>query len=228
MSRLLRWIPMALVALPACSATEPPPQRVTIVTQQGPWRFEESQLDMVRRDDGYTTGYQRFESALVEALLRAALAPVEPVLKPRRLLPVPALAPEELDELALEGRVDPRRRPSALLRAVYQGKVFDDDPSARIEITRFDGTRLTISSQAQHPLMLPWSVTRDGATATTWNPDISQALERLLPDGFLQRDRLSKRRLAFEVALLSQSESDLTDITDFEHDSKPWQFFSPR
>jgi len=77
------------------------------------------------------------------------------------------------------------------LEDVYRGFHTDDYPHMELNVKFTDGTSISIKSNSQNPYMLPWAVTNRATTDTTFNADISRTLLVLLPDPFLNRERLT-------------------------------------
>jgi hypothetical protein len=93
------------------------------------------------------------------------------------------------------------------LETVFEGSHTDDYPQMTIKIQFDHETTRTVSSDSQNPFMIPWSV--DGTRSKTFNVHISRALMELLPEGFVNRGRLTAEdrfalgllhELAFETA----------------------------
>lgn len=73
----------------------------------------------------------------------------------------------------------------------------DDGPSILVRVHFADGRTMMIRSDAQHAFMLPLyvqdsSAERSGGLSATYNPRLSLAIAALLPDGFLNKERLSE------------------------------------
>lgn len=76
----------------------------------------------------------------------------------------------------------------------------DDFPSVEIEVKTTSG-KIHVSSNSQHEFMLPWEVKKAGRTSKTFDARISQALYKLLPEKFVNRQRLNADHLAERLAM---------------------------
>jgi len=99
------------------------------------------------------------------------------------------------------------------LASVYASFHTDDYPHMRVDLTLSDGTSLCVTSDSQHPFMLPWKITQGGTTTETYNANISHALLELLPSGFTNREALTDEEqyatgLLQEAAKRSSAEGD--------------------
>ena len=86
---------------------------------------------------------------------------------------------------------------SDLVRREYGSVWTDDCPEVLVKIVLIGGGITTIRSKAAHAYMIPWTVTHvpNGNSYNTFNIHIGQTLAGLLPDGFLNRDRISGKTL---------------------------------
>jgi hypothetical protein len=85
--------------------------------------------------------------------------------------------------------------PEAVIRSHYSSLWTDDSPSHLVRIKVAGSRILTIRTEAQQAFMLPLRVT-DPATGTeleTFDPRLSQAIAALMPDAYLEKDRLAGR-----------------------------------
>lgn len=73
----------------------------------------------------------------------------------------------------------------------------DDYPSATIDITFDDGSKLAAETNSYYPFMLPWAVSEK--TAVTYNADISRALAKLLGPASPNKGRLAGEGFADEL-----------------------------
>ncbi len=86
--------------------------------------------------------------------------------------------------------VDPAKAQRALER-LYRGEHTDDYPGADVTLLLADGTKWTATSMSQLEEMLPWEVTRPAtAPCKSYDPAISRAAARFMPEGMLNRERL--------------------------------------
>lgn len=67
---------------------------------------------------------------------------------------------------------------------------FLDCPEVRVAIDYADGSNLVVASHIPIEHMIPWTILSDYDTTRSYSPKISMSLALLLPDGFLNRDRL--------------------------------------
>jgi hypothetical protein len=94
-------------------------------------------------------------------------------------------------------RLDPTvfDMPAAVIERHYSSFWTNDCPSHLIRIVCDDGRLITIRSEAQHTFMLPLQIGDSGTGAffATFDPELSRALADLMPEGYLDRDRLAGR-----------------------------------
>lgn len=150
----------------------------------------------------------------VEALARAALAPplakdqvlsqlvdaswlnahADAALKQVTRSSVPPCSPAAKD-LFIRAFED-RGAALASIKQSYDTSLTDDYPRAKVVITFTDGRQVTLISNEQHALMLPWSRNHE----STWNPAFPEALRDLLPEGAPLREDLVRDSLYGPVA----------------------------
>lgn len=82
-----------------------------------------------------------------------------------------------------------------LLPFAFKFVKFDDYPQLMVTITLKGGGQWVCSSNSYYPFMLPWKVNRGGSEESTYNADISRAIAALMPEGSLNRNRLSDEEL---------------------------------
>jgi ankyrin repeat protein len=85
--------------------------------------------------------------------------------------------------------------PDAVVRAHFGSCWTDDSPAHLVRVTFATGRVVTIRAEDQHAFMLPLRVL-DPEAGTEWetfDPRLSQAIAALLPDGYLEKDRLAGR-----------------------------------
>jgi hypothetical protein len=192
-------------AQPRAPLPEGLPERISIRSVQSAWHVSEQTLDLEQTSQGFKAGERRIDPALISALLRAAAAPLEPELNAELLRPFIADVRAEAEKIGLSPRTAQHLTERVLqpenlqqvLKRVAAAKVSDDYPNVHIDITWATGTTLQLSSTSQAQLMLPWSVQGAGAT---WNPSISAAVAALLPESFLNRDRIAGKYLTGRIA----------------------------
>ena len=176
------------------------PECISIRSVQSAWQLGEATLQITRTAQGFVAGEQPVEPERIQALLRATAAPVEPALSPERLIPFIGDVRAELEGAKLPAPLAGRFAARALqleslariLERVHAARVSDDYPSLAVDIEWPGGVSLSLKSESQHPLMLPWAV---NGSSSTWNPDISRAVAALLPDPFLNRRRVAGEAL---------------------------------
>jgi len=81
------------------------------------------------------------------------------------------------------------------VRGSFGAMWSDDYPSLELRFEHDDGQNIEqvfrLSTRAQPSFMLPWQVYEGTNESTSGNADISRAVVRVLPPGFLNRERLS-------------------------------------
>jgi len=87
-----------------------------------------------------------------------------------------------------------------LLPHLLEPGITDDYPSIVIEILKNGETVWQFGSSSQsHLFMLPWAVATPKESFTSYNAEIGRRLARLLPEQFVNRDRLSGANLSREL-----------------------------
>lgn len=83
----------------------------------------------------------------------------------------------------------------------YASNWYDDYPKIVVEIKLLDDKIITLQSNDQHFFMAPWFISSDRASGSlkNYNINISKALADTLPDGFVNKERLSGAGLIYEV-----------------------------
>jgi hypothetical protein len=103
-----------------------------------------------------------------------------------------------------------------LLPVLLNPGITDDYPFVRIEILKNGETMWLLGSSSQsHLFMLPWDITAQkkssmlpwGSTTSTktfvsYNAEIGRSIGKLLPEGFVNRDRLAGADLNIELGRL--------------------------
>lgn len=82
---------------------------------------------------------------------------------------------------------------------LLRGGWTDDYPSVEITVQRGTATT-TVTSKRQNLFMIPFEVTSDGATRTSFNAGIARAMAALMEPSFTNRDRLDGAKLRYLVA----------------------------
>src|SRR5262249_9767465 len=83
--------------------------------------------------------------------------------------------------------------PEAAISTHYSSCWTDDEPAHLIRLRFVSGRQMTIRATTQYAFMLPLEVS-DSATANafhTFDPRLSEAIAALMPEGYLERDRLA-------------------------------------
>ncbi len=83
----------------------------------------------------------------------------------------------------------------------YASNWYDDYPKIVVEIKLLDDKIITLQSNDQHFFMAPWFISSDRASGSlkNYNINISKALAVILPDGFVNKERLIGAGLIYEV-----------------------------
>jgi hypothetical protein len=68
--------------------------------------------------------------------------------------------------------------------------VYDDQPELEAVITYSDGQTINLSSKSQHEFMIPWKIKANNKQHTTYDIRVSKALDMLLPEKFLEKERI--------------------------------------
>lgn len=77
------------------------------------------------------------------------------------------------------------------LNSIYASSHTDDYPHMVVELVFDDQTTLAVTSNSQHPYMIPWTVSRREGAANSYNANISRAIFALLPSEFTNREALT-------------------------------------
>ncbi len=91
--------------------------------------------------------------------------------------------------------------PPAAIDRHYNSCWTDDYPSHLIRISCNTERHITIRSHAQYAFMLPLKITDSATDAPyeTFDPELSRALADLMPEGYLDRERLAGRLVMLEL-----------------------------
>lgn len=83
--------------------------------------------------------------------------------------------------------------PEAVIRSHYDSMWTDDNAAHLVRITFSTGHFITIRAEAQHAFMLPLKVNNSltNTSLETFDPLLSQAIAALMPDGYLEKERLN-------------------------------------
>ena len=233
-----RWI--VLLCLPFLSIlpihAQTHVRQITIRSRWGglsPGPPPDSTILITANQNSYTSNGQPVAPTLIDALIAALRAP---------LLPKPDLASlgitqQWLNTNARSQEPHPNDDPgdptpgqlalfqksfsnislvARLLPQLFQIPHTDDYPSARVEVTMDDNTKLVAYSDSQFAYMLPWCVGLN--KKPSYNPAISRAFAALLPEKTVNKDRLADAAFASQLseAVMSEIESayDLQGVED--------------
>lgn len=108
----------------------------------------------------------------------------------------------------------------------------DDSPRFRVKVLLRDGGLIASGSTSQHAYMLPWAVCRpgDSGEVETFNPRIAWAITDLIPEGFLERDRLEGRSLVFDPdrGLMDLDDESVDDDAEDDEGAEPEEIVATR
>ena len=97
--------------------------------------------------------------------------------------------------------------PAGVIRSHYDSMWTDDGADHRASIGFRGGRVIEIKADAQHAFMLPLTVTDSAGEAySTFDPALSAAVAALMPDGYLEKDRLAGRSGMLEYDLRRAAE----------------------
>ncbi len=83
-----------------------------------------------------------------------------------------------------------------LLPNLLQPGITDDNPFMTIEVLRDGETVWQLESTSQSQLfMIPWVIASPKKSFITYNADVGRTLARLLPESFINRDRIAGTHL---------------------------------
>jgi hypothetical protein len=89
---------------------------------------------------------------------------------------------------------------SKVLPSLFNFSRTDDYPSVEVTVSRDDGSTLTISSHSQYSFMLPWDISANGNTFSTFNSQISAAVAALMPNKAANKERIAGKDFDVELA----------------------------
>lgn len=82
--------------------------------------------------------------------------------------------------------------PEPVVRSHYGSMWIDDDPRHLVRARFADGRVIEVAADSQYAFMLPLKVTDSaGGVYETFDPALSRAVAGLMPDGYLEKDRLA-------------------------------------
>ena len=224
-----------LFLLPLCTAAQT--AEVTQIRITSSWGGygppAQDQLVITRKADAYYANGKKLNTALVSDLLSALDAPPIPEIDLANL----GITQEWLDANAEKGvkeyadffytTATPNLQAlylsnfkdidfmKALVSSTFRGWWTDDYPIVEVEVTRAGGIKLVATSKAQHLFMLPWEITTGDQKTRTYNAGIARAIVALLPNKFVNRERLAgeglRRVLAQAVMMNIKDDWELLD-----------------
>lgn len=77
-----------------------------------------------------------------------------------------------------------------IVSGIFSSFHTDDYPSVKAIVSLEDGSVIMLTSDSQHPFMLPWKIEMGGTAHQTFNADISRSLAAILPNKTANRSRL--------------------------------------
>ena len=142
----------------------PPSREAKLVIARGRTGYIREQRPHGERDE--------IPDACVQELLAALSRPLEPQLNPR------------LFDL-----------PESAIRSHYNSQWTDDYPAHLIRITLSNGAVVEVHTDSQHAFMLPLQIGGSGSNnpGETFDPRLSRAVAALMPDDYLDKERLDGR-----------------------------------
>ena len=108
--------------------------------------------------------------------------------------------PEDKIQIAAELFVD-YEYVKEIVSEYYSSNWYDDYPKIIVEIKLTGDKIITLQSNDQHFFTTPWFISSDTASGSlkNYNINISKALAEVLPDGFVNKERLIGSGLIYEV-----------------------------
>jgi hypothetical protein len=177
------------------------------------------QTDLVIQNEAgtYKLGRKRIDAASVEALVQAVQQP--PLSKPsfEGLGLSKAWLQEHLTDIPKKSSwwrlKSGTPKQSALFGNSFAdpdfvGKVLpnlfnfsrtDDYPSVEVTVSRDDGSTVIISSHSQYSFMLPWNISANGNTYSTFDSRVSTSVAALMPNKVTNRERIVDKDFDVEL-----------------------------
>ena len=78
----------------------------------------------------------------------------------------------------------------AIRRYYNDAVIMDVDAGFTLGLVRADGSKIEVRSFQSQAFMIPWKITTANREFETFDVGVSQAIAKLLPDGFLNRQRI--------------------------------------
>jgi hypothetical protein len=209
-----------LLFLPVVSAVGDPVIRTIEIKSSWGGLGTPQKTELVIRNKGkaYTLGRKRIEATSVDALVAAIEQPVisQPTVEglgltkawlQAKLTDIPKrsswwkLKSGSPKQTALfENSFTDPDFISKVLPSLFNFSRTDDYPSVEITLSRDDGSTVTLSSHSQYSFMLPWNVTMNGSTFSTFNSRLSAALAALMPNTATNKERIAGKDFDVELA----------------------------
>ncbi len=222
-NNMLRYAPLVLaVALAAPVSVRAANATVRQIEIKSSWGGlgKPQQTALVIKNDGkgYRLGRKRIQAVSVDALVEAIEQPVitKPTLEglgltkawlQERVTGIPKksswwkLKSGTAKQSALfENSFTDTEFVSKVLPSLFNFSGSDDYPSVEVTLIRDDGSRVTVSSDSQCSFMLPWNISANGATSSTFNSQISAAVAALMPEKATNKNRLDGRSFDVDLA----------------------------
>jgi hypothetical protein len=196
-----------------------PVEVITISATHSGWGYAASDLAIRKEGDHYIANGRIVSASLVGAFLHAINEPPIPHPEPLNLGITERWLLDHAEEAGNHATViryqnsSPRQKKlfrnafsdqntiEQRLKRVYDSFHTDDYPKMIIRIDFEDKTTRSVSTDSQHPFMIPWKADESGSK--TYNAHISLALIELLPEKFVNRERLTAEN-QFATGLLDE------------------------
>jgi hypothetical protein len=211
---------LPLVCLPVVSALGDTVIRTIDIKSSWGGLGTPQQTELVIRNDGkaYTLGRKRIEAASIDALVGAIKQPMISEPTGEGLGLTKPWLQEQLADIPKKSSWWKLKSGSAKQRALFEhpfaepdffGKALpslfnfsrtDDYPSLEITLSCDDGSTVIVSSHSQYSFMLPWNVTANGSTFSTFDSRISAAVAALMPNKATNKERITGRDFDVELA----------------------------
>jgi hypothetical protein len=108
--------------------------------------------------------------------------------------------------------------PEAVLQAHYGSVWTDDHPAHLVRMTFANGRVVTLRAEAQQAFMLPLKVAdpAQGVDVATFDPRLSQAIAALMPEGYLEKERLAGQLglLQYDLERFTRGEDDSATLRE--------------
>jgi hypothetical protein len=212
-------IALVSLSLAALSADSPNIQQIEIKSRWGGLGVAPTTELVIRNEKGrYRLGSKQIDSALVEALSSALNEPqlakpdignlgVTKAWLEEKVTSIPdksswwKLKEGTAKQKALfrNSFIDPAFI-GTILPSLFNFSRTDDYPDVEVTVSRGDGSTVTASSHSQYLFMLPWRVSSNGNTFSTFNSNVSRAVAALMPRKSTNKERISGDGFDVELA----------------------------